>query len=220
VQRRKAVGASVGDSDKVLIEAAKLAASESQALPSSRFWPLFALVACTILLLAVSAPLTAYSIFYKPDPAAQARSVQAEADRDRKVQELTSVLGRMTLALAGEKSERQKDNEAYQAQSKEDRQRIAKLEAQTQKIAALEGKVASLEKDTKRLIADFVKSLLASGATPSTSTYVPVPNRPKLPPELEKFSPDLAEEARKPRCLLTLKGYGLLCETISPVSHE
>src|SRR5216683_1692972 len=81
-------------------------------------------------------------------------------------------------------------------------------------LPALKAKVASLEKGAKNLTADFVKSLLAAGATPTTPSYTSGPSKLKVPAELLKLSPDLAGEPR--RCQLTFKGFQLVCDLISP----
>ena len=194
----------MADFPDMLVEGAKIGSKLSRTLPAARFWALIGLAVFTIVCLSVSACF----VFSKWNPLVQASALQAEADRDKKldelnrqVQELTSALTRTNVALAEVKSKRQKDVEAYEAQLEDDRQRLGKLEAQALEIPLLRAeipllrtKVASLEKAAKRLTVDFVKSVLAAGATPSTPSYANGPNKLKLPPELEKLSPDLAEE--------------------------
>ena len=180
---------------------------------SARFWATWGLV---FVSLAVASIYFLYPVFYPP---VSASIFRAEAARDQKfealkhdVQELTSALARTTSALNVMTRERQKDTEAFEAQLKDSQQKVAKLEAQAQDFALLKPRLALIERDSKRLTSDFVKSLLAAGATPSTPSYAPTPNRPKLPPEIEKLSPDLGDEGKQPHCLLMLKGYALFCD--------
>lgn len=158
------------------------------------------------------------------DSQAQAR-VEAERSRrvtelDHKLQELMTDLQRVSGALESERNTYKNVEAAYEALLKENQQKSTKLDAQAQETASLKAKIASLEKDQKRLMAEFVKSLMAAGATPTVPSYAPPPNRPALPPELEKLSPDLSKEGEKPRCLLMLKGYGLLCNFTSPSQQQ
>jgi septal ring factor EnvC (AmiA/AmiB activator) len=166
--------------------------------------------------------------------------VQASADRENKLEELSRQVQRLTsaqaltnAALAEVKRERQKDAQVYEA-LEDDRQKLRKqVEAQALEIyalraeipaalktelPALKAKVASLEKGAKNLTADFVKSLLAAGATPTTPSYTSGPSKLKVPAELLKLSPDLAGEPR--RCQLTFKGFQLVCDLISPGSQQ
>jgi len=161
-------------------------------------------------------------------------STLSEADRDKRLEELNRLVGeqrselaRTNAALAEVARARQKDVEAYRAQLKDNQQNLTQLEAQAQEISSiraeipsLRAKVTSIEKAAKRLTGEFVKSLLAAGATPSTPSYASGPNKLKLPPELEKLSPDLTEATTKSRCLLTLNGFALICDLNSPGSQQ
>ena len=206
---------------EVLTKAADVGSRESVTLPNSRFWGVIAFGVFAV----VCASISTVIIFSKsPLFAAPAIQTSAEfADLKGQVQKLESALEQTNSALAKTnstlaqtnsalnvaKSERAKDQDAHEAQVRDSQQKVVRLEAQAQEMRA---KIASLDKEAKRLTADLVKTLLAAGATPSVPSYGPVPNRPKLPPELERLSPDLAEGPKKPTCLLTLKSYGLLCD--------
>jgi hypothetical protein len=210
---------------KVIRDAAYTVTSESRTLPTSRFAALIAFAVFTV----VCASGTAYFIFHKPTPVDPAVTARAEADHNQlvelrqQVQEVKLEGARKDSALAA-MSERVRDVETSNAQLKDSQQKLQaqvkdgqqKLEAQAQEIPLLKGKVASMEKKAVNLTADFMKLVLAAGATTSTTAFAALPNRPKLPPDIEKqiakVSPDLAKETTKPSCLFWLKNYGLFCD--------
>jgi hypothetical protein len=199
---------------KVIREAAHTVSSESRTLATSRFWGIIGFLVFAV----VCASGATYFIFYKPTPADPALG-----ELKQHVQELKLEGARKDSALAA-MIERVKDVEASNAQLKDRQQKLEaqvkdgqqKFEAQVQETPLLRGKLASLEKKTERLTADFMKLVLAAGATSFTTSFAAVTNRPKLPPgiekQIEKISPDLAQETKKPPCLLSLKTYGLFCD--------
>jgi hypothetical protein len=206
---------------KVIREAAYTVTSESRTLPTLRFAALIGFAVFTV----VCASGTAYFIFHKPTPIDPAVTARAETDHNQlvelrqQVQELKLEGVRKDSALAA-MSERMRDVETSNAQLKDSQQ---KLQTQAQdipllkgKVVSMEGKVVSMEKKAVNLTADFMKLVLAAGATTSTTAFAAVPNRPKLHPDIEKqiakISPDLARETTKPSCSFWLKNYGLFCD--------